>query len=202
MIRCDSLAPNGRARRRRLALLLFVMGLTACAGPSRERFYQLDAVSAGGAIADYDGDVRLVVQGVPDAIDRPQVVLQGRPNESEILENDRWVESVRSGVTRTLVQDLGQDLPRAWVTADGPPRGGRSVTVFVQLDDMSGARAGEALLAARWLVRSSEGAPGVAERFEVRRAAPGTPAGVVAAWSAEIGLLAQAIARSLPPGSP
>lgn len=201
MIRC---APTFRLHCQWLLAGLFALGalgLAACAGPARERFYHLDAVAAegaAGAAGDYDGDLRVVVQDVPDAVDRPQIVLQSRPNEVEILENDRWAESVRSGITRALVQDLGHELPRAWVTAEGPLRGGRLLTVVVQVDVMRGARSGETLLAARWLVRGADGVPGASDRIELRRAAPGTPAGVVAAWSADIALLAQAIARDLP----
>jgi len=201
MIRCVPEGPGGRACRR-LAPLLLAVALAACAGTSGERFYHLDAGPIDSSLSDYDGDVRVVLQGVPEVVDRPQIVLQGRPNEIEVLENDRWAESVRSGVTRALVQDLGHALPRAWVTAEGPGRGGRAVTVFVQIDLMSGTRAGEVLLAARWLVRSGEGGAGVADRLELRRTAPGTPAGIVAAWSAQIAMLAQAIAHSLPPAAP
>lgn len=191
------------AHRRLAALLATVIlagMLAACAGTAVERFYHLDAV-ASDATADYDGDVRLVIQGLPDAIDRPQIVLQDRPNEVAVLENDRWAEPVRSGFTRILVQDLGHALPRAWVSADGPARDGRSVTVFVQVDRMAGGRSGTARLVVRWLVRGGDGAPGVSNQIELQRDAPGTPAGIVAAWSEEIATLAQAIARSLPRGS-
>lgn len=194
------IAPPGAAPRARacVAAVVLAVGLAACASTAVEHFYHLDAVAAEGPAADYDGDVRLVVQSLPDALDRPQIVLQGEPNELEVLENDRWAEPLRSGVTRVLVQDLGQSLPRAWVSAEGPARGGRAVTVYVHIDILAGDRAGAARLSARWLVRGAEGTAVVTDRLELRRAAPGTPAGVVAAWSTQLAALAQAIARSLP----
>lgn len=179
------------------AQLVAALVLGACASTATERFYRLDAGAAETALAAYGGDVRVVVVAVPDAIDRPQLVLLRGPDELEVLEGRRWAEPVRSGVARVLIQDLGRTLPQAWVRGDGPARGGRSITVFVHIDVMEATTDGDTRLEARWLVRGGEGEAGVSDRLALRRQAGADPAAIVAAWSGQIEALAGAIARSL-----
>jgi uncharacterized lipoprotein YmbA len=205
--------PLARFRPCRQLLRLFLLAVTGanlacCSSAPIERYYRLDSglmpgegspdPSAPATVpAGPERDIRLVVVAVPEIIDRPQLVLQRGPNELQLLEFDRWAEPVRSGIARTLAQGLGREFPRAWIVPDGRAGGDAAITITVRIDAME-ADAGEARIDARWRLAAGGRAAGVAQHRELRRPTPGAmPAAAVAAWSAELAQLAQAIAQSV-----
>jgi uncharacterized lipoprotein YmbA len=188
--------------------------LASCSSGPIERYYRLDsAVMPGPASPDTsvpvtvpDGpgrasvserEIRLIVVAIPETIDRPQLVVQRGSHEVQLLEFDRWAEPVRSGIARTLAQGLGREFPGAWIVPDGRAGGDAAVTITVRIEAME-ADAGEARIDARWRLAAGSRAAGLAQHRELRRATSGPmPSAAVAAWSAELAELAQAIARSV-----
>ena len=61
------------------------------------------ATTAGATIAV--GPVTL-----PELVDRPQLVVRVAPNRVEILESQRWAESLHSEIPRVIAEDLGRLL--------------------------------------------------------------------------------------------
>jgi len=178
--------------------------LLACVATPAEHFYRLDnsqgvdapAGEPPGAAGRPD-DIRLVVGDIPDSIDRPQITLQRGPNEMHVFESERWAEPVRSGITQCLASGLARELPQAWIVTDGRAADDKAPTLRVTIDAME-ADGAEARLQARWRLIAADGAVRVSERaFLRRKITAAAPADAVAAWSAELGELAQAMARSV-----
>jgi uncharacterized lipoprotein YmbA len=209
--------PLARFRPRRPLLQLLSLAaigtcLASCSSGPIERYYRLDSAVMPGsaspdtpvAVSDSPGrasgserEIRLIVVAIPESIDRPQLVMQRGPNELQLLEFDRWAEPLRGGIARILRQDLGREFPGAWIVPDGRAGGDGAVTIVVSVEAME-ADAGEASIDVRWRLDSRSRDAGVAQHLELHRTTPGAmPAAAVAAWSAELAQLAQAIARSV-----
>lgn len=138
----------------RTVLALTLAGFIAgCATPADEHYYRLSypAAPALPASASYE----VVVDGVsiPDALNRPQLVLQKSSTEALIDDAQRWLAPLDEQLGQALIGQLRSKLPQAWVGADvkasqGMARYYLKLQVEQLLAPMDGG--GEVVLEANW----------------------------------------------------
>ena len=179
---------------RRTALLLLAALPAACASPNPS-LYVLAAIP-GPTHPGAPRNIEVRAIALARYLERSQIVRSSEDYRMDVLSNDWWGEPLDAMMNRILVQELNQRLPGSIVYGDSgaistPP--GASVEINVQRFDLN--RDGLLLLAAQ----VAAGARGMAPRdvsLTVRPAGATTPA-LVAAMSAALAQLADAIALTL-----
>ena len=118
-------------------ILLAAMLCAGCGSAPKERFYTLAPAPGGAQTAAANAQARYSVAigpvRVPDAVDRPQMVVREGPNRVEILEQQRWAGSLRSEISRALAAGVGAALPDAQVSV-GDSQAGRNALYRVAID--------------------------------------------------------------------
>lgn len=126
-----------------------VIGLALVAGcgtSPQVRYYTLNAVEAP-AVAAVPGKAALTVTvgpvSVPDAVDRPQIVLRVAPNRVERSEFERWGEALKFAVPRVVAASLARELASAQIFVYSPsvPAADFRVLIDVERFDSEPARA-------------------------------------------------------------
>jgi uncharacterized protein len=104
--------PAGFGMALRLLAAVMVLTASACATAPPERLYKLSPGVRSAARPDREHSRSVVVaQAVlPEVVDRPQLVLRADENRVTILEQQRWAEPLRSGVSRVIAEDLAELL--------------------------------------------------------------------------------------------
>lgn len=157
-------------RTSRLAgLAVVVAALCAgCGSAPKERFYTL--APATGATPATNAPPRISVSigpvKVPDAVDRPQMVVREGPNRVEILEQQRWAGSLRSEIGRALAAGVGERLPDARVSAaDSQAVRGAAYRVAIDVERFDAALNDSVSVQALWTVRQEGGASLASGRY-------------------------------------
>ncbi len=121
----------------RLLISLALMALLGACGTSpAPRYYTLgasaDIAPAIGAEADALS-VWVAPVTLPEAVDRPQLVVRVAPNRVAILDGHRWAEPLSGAVSRTIAADLSALLGGARVSSEAQ-HGAASAQVRVLVD--------------------------------------------------------------------
>ncbi|HUN44427.1 MAG TPA: PqiC family protein [Acetobacteraceae bacterium] len=185
---------NGIVRRRVLRLLALLPA--ACTSPN-PNLYTL-AVVRGPMRAGAPQRVELRLISLAHYLDRTQIVRSSEDYRLDVLGNDWWGEPLDSMLSRVLVQELSQRLPESAVYAENS---GISATpdasVELNVQRMDQDSSGAVLLLAQVAVtRAGRVTQARNLRFSVVPQGVGTT-GLVAAMSAAVGQLADAIADLL-----
>ncbi|HTW68508.1 MAG TPA: PqiC family protein, partial [Acetobacteraceae bacterium] len=156
------------------------------------------AVVPGATRAGAPGRVELRLISLAHYLDRTQIVRSSEDYRLDVLGNDWWGEPLDSMMSRVLVQELSQRLPGSTVYAENS---GISATpdasVELNVQRMDQDRSGAVLLLAQVAVtRAGRVTQARDLRFSVPPQGVGTT-GLVAAMSAAVGQLADAIAGML-----
>jgi uncharacterized lipoprotein YmbA len=145
------------------SLAVVVAALCAgCGSAPKERFYTLAPASGALPSATAGAQPRTSIAigpvRVPDALDRPQMVVREGPNRVEILEQQRWAGSLRSEIGRALVAGVGERLPEVQVSA-GDSQAGRSAAyrVAIDVERFDAALNDSVSIQALWTVRQDNG---------------------------------------------
>lgn len=182
----------------------------ACSSTPKERFYTLAPAPAALPLAAASTQPRISVAigpvRVPDAVDRPQMVVREGPNRVEILEQQRWAGSLRSEIARALVAGVGERLPDAQVSA-GDSQAARSAgyRVAVDVERFDAALNDSVSIQALWTLRQDSGAQVASGRFSASEpTGPGAYDAIAAAYARTLagmsGVIADAV-RTAPPVS-
>ena len=177
------LAPARALVRATLVFAALVLAGVACASAPPARLYVLASGATGagerrlvpgaqgasaargarieGGAAGPDGGSRSVViapAALPEIVDRPQLVLRDVGNRVTILEQQRWAEPLRVGISRVVAEDLGRRLGSWRISSrdDALPNPDCRVSLDVRRFDTS--RAGPAIEEALWAVVCADGA--------------------------------------------
>jgi uncharacterized lipoprotein YmbA len=174
--------------------------LGACASAPADRYFVLDAGTAGRAAVDlaFAGDLNVRVNGIPQSADRPQIVVQRGANELDVRDADRWAEPLRGGLERCLIQDLRRALPGAWVSSEGLHRDPDPLRLVVEFTALDALADGTVRLRADWTIVAHGNAARRTQSLSLTHRTDGSStAAIVAAWSDELDELAQGIGRSV-----
>ena len=187
----------------RVLLLLGVAaaGLAGCASP-QEHYYSLMPDVPHAARDPAAPPLRTVAVAavtVPEAVNRPQLVIGAGDHQRALLEQERWIEPVAEDLQRAIAQHLSTQLAGTSVLIGGE-RGADAAAfqVFVQVRRLEMNPGAGARLDAHWLILGKGAQPVREEDFSasVAAGAPGYPA-LVRAQSAAVGSLAAQIADAL-----
>jgi len=184
---------------RRMAALAAALLAAACGGPEpRIDFYALAPTAAAAPAAPAS---RLTVHvgpvTVPDAVDRPQMVVSLEDNRVAIDDQHRWVEPLKNAIPRVLADSLSRELGTPDVLTSRQSSSldiDYRVAVDVQHFDSSANEAFEDVL---WTIRSRKTAQPRLGRTTVRETAPGGAAGIAAAHSRALEHVAHDIAQAI-----
>lgn len=191
------------------ALVLAGLALAALAGCAsnapEERFYTLSAVAMADApLARAAYSVSVGPVSVPEAVDRPQLVLRRAPNRVEILEQARWAAPLPSGIAQVVAANLTHLLGGARVAAYPQSAvADPDYRVAVDVQRFESAPGAAASLDALWTIRSAKGALVRAGRSTIDEPARGGDTeALVAAHDRALAALSRDIARALPAARP
>lgn len=152
-------------------LAVLVAALCAgCGSAPKERFYTLAPASAALPPASSGAQPRTTVAigpvRVPDAVDRPQMVVREGPNRVEILEQQRWAGSRRCEIGRALTAGVGARLPDVQVSAsDSQAARGAAYRVAIDVERFDAALNDSVSIQALWTVRQDNGAQLASGRY-------------------------------------
>jgi uncharacterized lipoprotein YmbA len=189
-------------RRNSLAVMVAIL-CAACGSPPRERFYTLapapGAPAAAVAIAQPRTSIAIGPVRVPDAVDRPQMVVREGPNRVEILEQQRWAGSLRSEIGRALVAGVGDRLPDAQVSAaDSQAARGAIYRVAIDVERFDAALNDSVSIQALWTIRQADGAQLASGRYSASEpTGPGAYDAIAAAYGRTLAGMSGVIADAL-----
>ncbi|KPK13560.1 MAG: hypothetical protein AMJ67_17215 [Betaproteobacteria bacterium SG8_41] len=142
-----------------LIALIGAAGLAAGCGTTPEPAFYTLATEAGGASAQMPA-ISVIVGPVtlPEAVDRPQLVISAAGNRVQIEEFHRWAEPLKTGISRAVAMHLGRQLgtSRAGIFSDvtiGDP----DYRVLIDMQRFESRPGEAATVEALWTVRSRDG---------------------------------------------
>lgn len=149
------------AKRSRAGVLLAALLLMACTTPLKTRYYTLSAVmpqraQVQAAIPQYR--VAIGPASVPEAIDRPQIVLSIAPNRYSISDAERWSEPLKNELPHLIARHVGHHLTAASVSAYTQHSGqDADYRVLIDITRFESVPGTSATLEATWSVRDRTG---------------------------------------------
>jgi uncharacterized lipoprotein YmbA len=171
--------------------LILLVGLGACARSPVVHYYTLTATPPpppGPALAAAPF-VAVGPVSIPEAVDRPEIVLRVSPTQVAVAEQHQWEGPLADEIARAMADDLARALPQARVAPVAPGEGHRDLEVLVNVQRFDSELGRDATLEALWTVRRPD-------RTEVRsgrslvRVAPGA-----GGYDALVAAHAHAVAR-------
>jgi len=87
------------------------LSLAACSTSPKPQIFSL-AIHPGRELEGSRASLAVASAVIPKYLDRPQIVRHGGAYQLDVAEFDRWGEPFGDMVTRILVGDLAQRLPK------------------------------------------------------------------------------------------
>ena len=184
----------------RQTTLIAALLVSACATTPASRHYTLAAnAQESHRIAADKRRIEIVSVRIPEALDRPQVVLTQSANEVSFSEFHRWAAPLRAEVPRVVARNLSRilDTSTLWLREDfaGTQPDLRLQVTIERLEAMPG----EAMrLQALWMIRPAEGgAPQIGRSTVSAPLNDGTYAAAVVAIGQALLHLSQDLAKAI-----
>ena len=143
-----------------IPLSLAILFLGACSTPVVEHFYRLSYPVA--AISQTEPEYELIIANVklPEAVNRPQLVIQKSATEALISDEQRWVAPLDEQITQAVFAHLRAQLPDGWMASDASTGIGAAVNLpryhlKIQIDQLLIQSGDQLTLEATWLVQDS-----------------------------------------------
>lgn len=141
---------------------IILVGLTGCASSRDTRFYVLTALPAvetpGRASPALSPAIGLRPVGLPQYLDRPQIVTRAGENMLQLAEFDQWGSPLQDNLTRVLAANLSILVPADRVAVfpwmkESPIE----YEVTVEVAQLEGTLGGSCLLVADWAISGRGG---------------------------------------------
>jgi uncharacterized lipoprotein YmbA len=181
---------------RTTALLGAALLACACGSAPQIDFYSLSSPPTPSApastLAIHIGPVT-----VPDAVDRPQMVMQRDGNRADIDDQHRWVEPLRNAIPRVLADAIASELGTPNVLTSRQSSAldiDYRVAIDVQHFESSPGEVSEDVM---WTIRSRKTQAPRLGRSTVREAAGPGAEGIAAAHSKALARVAHDIAGAI-----
>jgi hypothetical protein len=141
------------------ALLLAALVLAGCSSPPKTNFYTLSPAAAP-ARAEAKApaySVAIGPVGIPESLDRPQLVLRAGANQVTVSEFERWAGPLKNEIALAIAENLKSRLSGASVFTY--PQGlGADVSVSVDVQRFDSVLGEAATVEVVWQVRPAKGA--------------------------------------------
>ena len=137
--------------------------LSGCASPAKEHFYQLSfaaPISTAEVAAHAAYDVQIEYVRIPEAINRPQLVVQQTATEALVRDDQRWIAPIDEQMRQALQANLQAQLPHAWVSEH--PQGNMSTTryrISIDVRDLRTTLASEVSMDVVWVIADANKHP-------------------------------------------
>jgi hypothetical protein len=183
--------------------LVWAAILVACVRTPEIRYYTLsaDGPARQARTESPRFTVRVGPASLPEALDRPELVLRVSATELVVDESHHWAEPLRTGIARAVAGGLARELDGARVVVADERTNGESTDVEVLLDvQRLDAKLGDGVaLEVAWVARSSNAGPVHTGRSVMREPlAPGSSYDpLVEACARALATLSREIARSV-----
>jgi len=142
--------------------------LIGCASPP-ERLYTLLGPEPPAAVSSPTLHVALGPVTIPEAVDRPQLVVRQGAVRLVALEQERWAEPLREAVPRVLAESMSSHLPSISVTNLATPALTRpDMRVVVDVTRFEAIPGQRVIIEAHWWLRAADRKP-VPEGISVAR---------------------------------
>ena len=143
---------------KKLLLLILIFVVSSCASP-QPRFYQPVAMkSTDVSYADFRGTLLISPVLLPAEAARPKITTIGKNDiELKIDEFNRWGAAPEKLIQSVIRQNLGYYLPGATVEVQTPIKKNYKYAVTVEISEMGGKLGKEALFAASYYIKNSNG---------------------------------------------
>jgi uncharacterized lipoprotein YmbA len=188
---------TGARRFRKMTALAMLAALVACSSPT-PKLYTVASVD-GPARSGGPGVILVQQIGVARYLERSQIVRSSENYRLDVLPNDWWGEPVAAMLSRVLIDELSQRLPRSTLLGEnGSVTSSADATIELSVRRLDLDATGNLVLQAQAAV-TFKGRPNPvlrSYRFSVVPGGPGVDAEVAAA-SAAVGQLADGLAAVL-----
>lgn len=182
-----------------LSMAAGALAIAACGTTNAPpQFYTLAAPSyegteaPGATLVAYVGPVT-----VPEAVDRPQMVMSKGANEVELADGHRWAEPLKDAIPRVVAANLMQALGTRRVSgsrmASGLPADYRIALDVQRFDSTPTGSAVDVL----WIVRAANGEMVRTGRTQAREAGGSAPGEIAAAHGRALAKVARDIATAI-----
>ncbi len=184
---------------KKIIVLTAVLMLSACFSASLpSQFYMLEPEKGQTPISQREFSIGIEPVKIPGYLDKPQIVLAKiNSPEMKLSETQRWAEALSSMMQRTLANDMGKYLPKAFIKSKTYGSEKFTYTVFVEIGAMDGILGDEAMLSVWWSVINPDGKVIAREQSNLKRPLGNSYADYVAAQSQLVNDLAEQIAKKL-----
>jgi uncharacterized lipoprotein YmbA len=182
-----------------LAAVGIALGACGTSAPDRYYFLGLQAnqsLPEAHPASDFAGAIVLAVTGIPESVDRPNLVMETGANELALLDNDRWAEPLKYGIERALSESIARALPKSTIAVSRKSAAPEAMRISVRLDALRLTYDGNAVVEATWSI-SDAGDQSAHRATVVRAVGRPAPGELVKQWSQELDEVGQQIARSI-----
>ena len=169
------------------ALLLAAATLAGCSSPPKTNFYTLSPAASAPARADAKVPYSVAIGpvGVPESLDRPQMVTRTGANQVSVAEFERWAGPLKNEIALAIAENLKPLLGDASVSTY--PQGvNADVNVSVDVQRFDSVQGDAALIEAAWVVRKTKSGETRPGRTVAREASPGADFDALAAVARDI----------------
>ena len=180
--------------------LALVIVLAGCASSPPSQFYTLSATAAPQLAPAARTEYRIVVgpATVPDAVDRPQLVVRMSENRVALVEQARWAEPLSSAIPAVIAEDLGRLLSSSGVVAYPQGSADFDYQVLIEVLRFDSVLNEGATLEVAWTLRPTNGGEPAFGRTLVRERADGAGyEALVAAHSRALRAVSAEIAQTI-----
>ena len=176
--------------------------LFGCASP-QERLYTLSRPQPPAAVTPPILHVLVGPVTIPEAVDRPQLVVRRSSVRLVALEQERWAEPLREGISRVLSDAITRELPNVSATSSASAPNARwDMRVLVDVTRFEAIPGEQVIIEAHWQLQVTADKRARDGRSVIVKAVQGGPQdydAIVAAQAAglaEVGAeLSQVIAK-------
>jgi uncharacterized lipoprotein YmbA len=195
---------------RSAAALLTISALLGCGSSAKETYYTLTSAAAmnGTSSATGESAYSIVVGPItlPEAVDRPQLVLRAGPNEVTFVELHRWAGSLRNEIPRIIAENLAGYLNVRHVAAYPQSAGDNSTyRVLVDIQHFDSTLGESVTIDALWMIKRQSDGVSRTGRSTAKESSGGSYDAMVAAHSRALATISREISeaiRSFPPAKP
>jgi uncharacterized lipoprotein YmbA len=192
-----------------VAALLGPLASPSCTQPLPQLYVLTPVATPSAATSAASPGVRtlaILPVLVPDYLDRREIVSRTADHRLQVSDSERWGEGLPSGLTRVLIVDLGKLLGKdGFVVTSGGDQPKVDADILLTFDAFERDPNGNAVLAARWMIRDERRSAGASRHFQAVYSEPiqatasasNNAAAEVAALNRNLDRLAFAVAETV-----